>query len=234
MQRFLLAGAALGAPVTISDPDFVNQVGRVLRSRPGDAFVLFNGDGLDRPYRLVSAGKSSVALEPAGAPVRNAADPDVRVEVWQALPNKHEKLEWLVEKGVEAGVSAFRIFRSARSQDLFMNDRKLERLNAIAKEALEQCGRNRPAEVSLEKAPPADLSGAYVLHTEPGALDLPALRKAARGAGKCVLLVGPEGGFSPEEIAKFAAAGARTAHFGPRTLRTESAAPFAAFALLQG
>jgi RsmE family RNA methyltransferase len=56
------------------------------------------------------------------------------------MPNKLEKLEYIIEKGVEVGVRKFVFFRSDRSQKLILSDAKKSRLIAIAREALEQCG----------------------------------------------------------------------------------------------
>ena len=232
MQRFFL-NIPLGSAVTVTDPDFVHQVSRVLRAKPGDEVVLFDGDGDDWTYRIAAVAAREARLDPVGK-TRNAADPAQTLTLWQALPNKHEKLEYLVQKGVECGISAFHIWRADRSQDLFWNDKKMERLDAIAREALEQCGGNRRADVTMEKGLPADLAGAFFLHTAgDGALTLPRARAAS--AGKPVtLLVGPEGGFSPRETSALRAAGALPVHCGARILRTETAGPAAAFAWLNG
>ncbi len=233
MQRFFLP-IALGSDAAVDDADFVHQVARVLRAKSGDQVVLFNGDGKDWTYAIGAVTSRDVKLTPVSC-ARNAADPAQKIVLWQALPNKHEKLEYLVQKGVECGISEFHIWRADRSQDLFFNDKKLERLQAIAREALEQCGGNSPAQVSFEKSAPANLKGAFFCHTAgDGAVSLPEARKASAKAASVTLLVGPEGGFSPEEVSAFRAAGARPVHFGPRVLRTETAGPAAAFAWLNG
>lgn len=233
MQRFFLP-IALGSDAAVDDADFVHQVSRVLRAKPGDRVVLFNGDGLDWTYAIGAITSRDVTLSPVSS-ARAAADPAKKIVLWQALPNKHEKLEYLVQKGVECGISEFRIWRADRSQDLFFNDKKLERLNAIAREALEQCGGNSPAKVAFEKSAPAAPKGAYFCHTAAdGAVSLAQARAASAKASSVTLLVGPEGGFSPEEVAAFRASGARPVHFGARVLRTETAGPAAAFAWLNG
>lgn len=67
--------------------------------------------------------------------------------LYQALPNKMEKIEWIIEKNTEIGVKKIVFFRAERSQKLFLSDAKKERLKKIAQEALEQCGGNIPVEI---------------------------------------------------------------------------------------
>jgi RsmE family RNA methyltransferase len=62
------------------------------------------------------------------------------VSLYQAIPNKYEKIEYIIEKGIEVGISRFVFFRSHHSQKLVISDSKKKRFLAIAKEALEQCG----------------------------------------------------------------------------------------------
>ena len=62
------------------------------------------------------------------------------ITLCQALPNKYEKIEYILQKGVEIGIKKFVFFRSDRSQKLILSDGKKERFLLIAKEALEQCG----------------------------------------------------------------------------------------------
>lgn len=56
------------------------------------------------------------------------------------MPNKYEKIEYILQKGVEIGITRFVFFRSDRSQKLLITPAKIERFESIAREALEQCG----------------------------------------------------------------------------------------------
>jgi RsmE family RNA methyltransferase len=67
-------------------------------------------------------------------------EPQKRVSLYQALPNKYEKIEYILQKGVEIGIARFVFFRSDRSQKLLLSPNKIERFITIAREALEQCG----------------------------------------------------------------------------------------------
>lgn len=64
------------------------------------------------------------------------------MSLFQALPNKLEKLEYIVQKGTEVGITNFYFFRSERSQKLLLSEAKKERLEKICIEAIEQSGRN--------------------------------------------------------------------------------------------
>ena len=68
----------------------------------------------------------------------NTAAPKKQIRLYQALPNKYEKIEYILQKGVEIGIDEFVFFRSERSQKLIINERKIERFADIAREALEQ------------------------------------------------------------------------------------------------
>jgi 16S rRNA (uracil1498-N3)-methyltransferase len=70
-----------------------------------------------------------------------------QITLYQALPNKHEKIEWIIQKSVEVGIQKIVFFRSERSQKLVITDAKKERYQHIMQEALEQCGGLVPMEI---------------------------------------------------------------------------------------
>ena len=151
MQRFLFPHVP-GPTVTTDDPDLVHQLTRVLRSKAGDRIVLFSELG-GGEYEIVGIEKKRLTfsrvreIEPSG-------DPRTRITLFQALPNKYEKLEYAIQKGVEVGISDFVFFPSERSQKLAITENKIERFEAIAKEAVEQCGGFRMPGLKFEKAWP--------------------------------------------------------------------------------
>jgi RsmE family RNA methyltransferase len=77
---------------------------------------------------------------------------------YQALPNKYEKIEYIIQKGVEVGIARFVFFRSDRSQKLAISPTKIDRYITIAREALEQCGGTRLSEIIFIDRYPADIS----------------------------------------------------------------------------
>ena len=134
-----------------------------------------------------------------------------------------EKMEWIVEKAVETGISAILLVPAERSVTKLSGDRlakRLSRLTDIARSAAEQCGRNVVPRISAAptlKSGLAEAEGEVRLMLAPGAEAIrPGLRSAA-------FAVGPEGGFTSAEIELAAASGWTPMLLGPRVLRTETA-----------
>jgi 16S rRNA (uracil1498-N3)-methyltransferase len=208
---------------------------RVLRLGPGDPVVLFDGRGGEWRARLERAGKAVLGiLEEFTAVDRESP---LAVTLAQALPAA-DKMDWIVQKGVELGVSAVRPLVARRSVVRLSGERMERRVahwQAVAVAACEQCGRNRLPEV----ASLADL--AHYLGEAPAAGELrlvlapdgePRLSELPRPAGPVTLLVGPEGGFEEGELAAIRWAGFLPVRLGARVLRTETAG-LAALAAMQ-
>jgi len=198
----------------------------VCRLRPGDAVCLFNGDGREYHAVILEAGKRSVELDVqrVEAPERELP---FHLEVAVPLP-KGDRAQFLVEKLTELGVKRLVPLRTARSV-VHPGESKLEKLERWAIEASKQCGRN----VLLEIAPLTD----WAVYCGEG--DLPEQRWLAhpeRTNGVSpprttpvstmdrVFAVGPEGGFTEEEVERACALGWRRIELGPRILRVETAA----------
>jgi 16S rRNA (uracil1498-N3)-methyltransferase len=145
--------------------------------------------------------------------------------VGSALP-KGDRADFLVEKLTELGVTRFVPLVTARAV-VQPKASVVEKFSRAVIEASKQCGRNRlmvidPPQKWEEFVARADLPAArFVLHTEPGAARLEAV-------GACAVAVGPEGGFTSEEIDAATATGWRPASLGSRILRVETAALAAA------
>jgi 16S rRNA (uracil1498-N3)-methyltransferase len=191
-----------------------------MRLGVGAELLLFDGQSGEWLARVAEAGKKRMTLS-VGRRTREAeAIPDV----WLAFaPVKRAQTDWLVEKATELGAARLVPVITQRT----IADRvKLERLDAIAIEAAEQCGRTRLPEIAeplglkslLDRRDPrrrlyfADEAGG-----EPAAKSF--------AAGPAMILVGPEGGFTDEERAAIRAAPNGVAiSLGPRILRAETAA----------
>ena len=196
-----------------------------LRLRRGDGFLVFAGDGREYRARIDGIGRTRVTAT-VGELARQAPPPARAIEVWCANV-RAPRMDWAVEKCVEAGADLFRAIvteRSARGTALAQG--RLERWRRIAVEASEQCGRlHLPAIAPLA-------SFAEALAARRGTLLLASPRGApwAEAAallperGVVAVAVGPEGGFSAEEEARASADGAVAVSLGPHTLRTETAA----------
>jgi 16S rRNA (uracil1498-N3)-methyltransferase len=192
----------------------------VCRLRPGAAVCLFNGDGHQYPACIEKISRREVALEVLAveSPVRELP---FRLDVAAPLP-RGDRAQFLLEKLTELGVTSFTPLRTARSV-VHPRETKLDKLQRYVIEASKQCGRNVLLEVRPLIEWPAFCSAA----------DLPPRRVLAHPGGekRCqepfvdtVAAVGPEGGFTEDEVALAKAAGWRMLDLGPRILRVETAA----------
>lgn len=225
-ERFYVNSELGPGEVVLRGPE-AHHLAAVCRVRPGDAVYLFNGDGRQYPARVVAVGKRSVTLE-AGEPESPRRELGFRLEVAAPLP-KGDRAQFLVEKLTELGVTDFVPLVTARSV-VQPREAKLEKLQRHVIEASKQCGRN----VLLRVHPLADWRD-YCRAELPAnrLLADPAGDAAARAGGDVAAAVGPEGGFTAEEVAQARAAGWQLVGLGPRVLRVETAA-LALAVLLRG
>lgn len=209
---------------------------KVLRLRPGDEVVLFNGDGLDYPGRMVATGDRGAGRLEVGDPVAPGTESPLDITLVQAV-GKGEKMDWLVQKAVELGVAAILPVLTERGQvrlEVNRAAKKHDHWRKVAVAACEQSGRARVPEVKPPRPLaevldhlPRDAAG-YVLH--PG--DDATVGDIDTSTAAIVLVVGPEGGWTDTELKALTAAGLVRLGFGPRVLRTETAGP-AVIAALQ-
>lgn len=209
-------------------PDRGRQLLRVLRAGPGEQVTLVNGDGFEYRGVLVDprGGLATVELRERRAGVGHLS-PGIDLAV--ALI-KAERFDWIVQKATELGVRRLIPLAAERAVVSLPADRaagRRERWRRIAIEAVEQSGRADLPDI----AGPTDLRSllaaedparALVLWEGEAEVLLPAA--LSRPYGPVLIVVGPEGGFSDDEIALARSAGARLASLGPLTLRSETAA----------
>jgi 16S rRNA (uracil1498-N3)-methyltransferase len=219
------------------DVDEAHHLGRVLRLRPGGLVDATDGTGHLYTVRLVALDATGAwgTIEARTEPGRESP---CALTLAQAIL-KGDRMSWLVQKATELGVARIVPVETARvvARPAGGGAIRRDRWERIAREAVKQSGRvvvpaiDPPrafAEV-LHEVPAHDV--AWVLWEGGGA----ALAETAAAAGRparVLLLVGPEGGFTAEEVALAEGAGARLVSLGPRTLRAESAG-LAAVALCQ-
>ncbi|WP_441246170.1 16S rRNA (uracil(1498)-N(3))-methyltransferase [Kitasatospora sp. McL0602] len=231
-----LAGALPGAVVRLDGAEG-RHAAAVKRLEPGEAVTLADGLGLGVDG-TVAAVLGKDALDVTVGEVRREAEPSPRIVVVQALP-KGDRGELAVETMTEVGVDVVIPWAASRCITQWKGERgakALAKWRATAREAGKQARRLRFPEVrelmtTRQLAPllsAAALAG--VLHEE-GAT--PLATADLPPTGDIILIVGPEGGVSPDELAAFAEAGAHPYRLGPSVLRT-STAGVAAGALLLG
>jgi 16S rRNA (uracil1498-N3)-methyltransferase len=197
--------------------------------RPGETCFVLDNSGKLHHAKLaeVSKSKAIAVIEREEEP---QVEPRVKITVAQALPKTFEKLEWVLEHGVEAGVSEFIIFSSARSRpEASRFERKLDRWREIVKTAAEQSERVKLPLVQgicslsdiLALSAPYDLT--LLAYEREKSLTLSAALHESHPAS-ILVLIGPEGGFTDDEIDEARDAGVTLVSLGPRILRTETAA----------
>jgi 16S rRNA (uracil1498-N3)-methyltransferase len=223
----LHAGAELAA-----EHGQANYLLNVLRMVAGDTVLLFNGrDGEWRAHISQASRKTCVLTIDAQVRPQTAA-PDIH---YLFAPLKHARLDYLVQKAVEMGVGRLRPVLTRHTQVSRIN---LERMQANAVEAAEQCGVLALPEIDA----PASLAEALgrwdparrlIFCDEAAPTGSPTEALGRLTPGPAGILIGPEGGFSPEERTDLLGRPYVTAlSLGPRILRADTAA-VAAFALVQ-
>jgi 16S rRNA (uracil1498-N3)-methyltransferase len=217
----------------------IRYIQNVMRMREGDALVVFNGTG--REYEAaVRQTQEGLRLDITGS--RAVPAGGIEITLCQAIP-KAEKLDGIIRRATELGAGRIVPFLAARSIPRWpaaKSQLKRERWQKIALEAARQCGRNDIPEIAEIAAFDEMLRLA-----RDGALNLilweeeadrgirGVLRDPANGGTRDFLLViGPEGGFSGDEVDRARAAGLLSVSLGKRVLRVETAA-LSALAILQ-
>ncbi len=187
------------------------------------------------------SGKTVTATVQSAGAVQT--EPVLRVTIAQALPKTADKMEQVLQHGTEIGAARFVFFPAFRSVARWdsrdKTEKRLDRWRQIVQAAAEQSGRGVLPDVSYQPNPQAIVQrllqpsattedatqrAAFVCHE---AAELPlraALADLPDNLGNLTALIGPEGGFTNEEVALFTDAGAISISLGPRVLRTETAA----------
>jgi 16S rRNA (uracil1498-N3)-methyltransferase len=227
-SRFFIDGIyEEGATVAFERGD-AHKIVHVLRLEPGDRIRVVDSSGSE--FDATIAGDAHGVLARIGPRLaRDANAQPLQLTLAQAIP-KAQKMEFVIEKASELGVTALLPFTSERTIVRELGANKIERWRRIAKSSAEQSGRRQILDVAdpLEFSQLLERFAAYdaVLFpweaTEPAALrdSLPPL---LNGAHRVLAVIGPEGGFSHDEASAAAAAGASVISLGRRILRTETA-----------
>ena len=214
------------------EQDAANHVGRVLRMPVGAELILFNGDSFDYPARISHSDKKHVSVivtEQRENPVESA----LNIHLGQGI-SRGDRMDFAIQKAVELGVTEITPLFTERCGVKLDGERlakRNEQWQKIAISACEQSGRSvvpqvHPA-IPLQQwlmQPTKELK--LTLH--PWAKDT---IKTVIPNSHIRLVIGPEGGFSEQEMTQTFAAGFTGIQLGPRVLRTETAALTAISAL---
>lgn len=223
--RLYVPDAVLEAGETFELSDAqLHYLRNVMRISAGDHLRIFDGRSGEWLCEVKEISKKNILVSTLHILVQQKTSPDLAL---LAAPVKKEAFEWMVEKACELGVRDFQPVLTARTVVPRVN---LERLSGIAAEAAEQCERLDVMQVhepvglfSILENIPADTTVLFCQErgTAPPILD--ALDKT-RPRGRIAVLVGPEGGFTPEEVKRISGLkNALPVSLGERVLRAETA-----------
>lgn len=234
MHRFYLAPESWQPDALILTGSEAHHAGHVLRLETGDKIVLFNGCGREITAEIVSIGSPAIHLRK----LHEAQTPPLRchITLGQAIP-KGKNMDLIVQKAVEIGASEIAPILSARTVvrlDEESAASKQAKWQTVAIEAAKQCGQNWLPQVQ----PPRSLSHFFQEH---GRFDLKLIGSLQSDAvylkkilaeysaehgdrpASVLMLVGPEGDFTPAELSLARSQGCRPITLGPIVLRVETA-----------
>ncbi len=232
MPRFFVSEQPENGVLTLRGED-AHHAGRVLRLRPGESVTLCNGKGTDFDCSIETVEKDAVVCH-----VRDShpaeTEPRQQLTLFMALP-KSDKMDFIVQKAVELGAREIVPYLSKNCVSRpDKTEKKVERWQKIALEAAKQCGRGYlpavGAVVSFEQAAVQAAQSQTALFFYENERQTGLHDALLHGVGETVsLMIGPEGGFAPEEAAFAAETGLTSVSLGTRILRCETA-PIAALA----
>jgi 16S rRNA (uracil1498-N3)-methyltransferase len=232
MHRFYIPPETWNLDALTLDDAETHHAIDVLRMNPGDKAVVFNGRGAEATVEIAAITRKAVTLRKLlhakSAPIACA------ITLAQAVP-KGKAMDLIVQKAVELGVAAISPLLSERTVIQVEDDdaaRKQQKWQGIAIEAAKQCGQNWLPKVDLPRSPkeffshPVRYDLMLIASLQPDAMHLKKLLSEFSGKKpkSVLILVGPEGDFTPAEIALAKSSGCRPITLGPIVLRTETAA----------
>jgi 16S rRNA (uracil1498-N3)-methyltransferase len=239
-HRFYAPALVSGASHVDLPREEAEHLSRVMRLKAGAAVRVFDGRGREVEGRVERVGRSSVSVTLLSE-VPPVAEPRVSVVLGQAVL-KGDAMDQVVRDAVMLGVARIVPLATCRTEvrvDRLVSSHRIERWQRIAVASAKQCGRavvpDVGAPLDLAACLRADGARQRYLLAEPALLTSrpAALRRLASAPppDSALLLVGPEGGWTPEEVRCALAEGCEAITLGPRTLRADAAAVIALAAL---
>lgn len=218
--------------------DDVHHLVTVMRASVGETIIVSDGAGKSALARLSSLEPKRVTADIIEQ-LEQSSELPINVTIAQGLP-KGDKMEWILQKGTELGAFAFFPFSSERTivkLDAKKEGKKLERWQKIVKEAAEQSHRSvlpvvkQPLGFAQLVKQAADYTSAVIAYEKEDETGLKGVCSQLSPGDSLLVMIGPEGGFSEDEVALARAAGIRSVTLGPRILRTETASQYVLSAL---
>ena len=225
----------------VLDAEQSHHCGQVIRQKEGDLFSVFNGQGVEAKARITEVGRDEVKFQV----LAKATSPRATHPIWlaQAL-TKPKSMDLIFQKATELGVTELAPLQSDHSivqVDDEKADAKLEKWRTLTIEAAKQCGQNWLPTVHAPQSPKDFIAsipkGAVKLiaslqaEAKPLKVTLREHLAAIKPGTPIVVMIGPEGDFTPAEIGQARAAGFAPVSLGKIILRAETAAFFALSAI---
>ncbi len=212
--------------IEIRDQELVHQINRVLKLRVGEQVIFGDGTGSEALTELETVSKSLIEAKVLSHN-QNENEPAKSVTLYLAILKK-DNFELAIQKAVEIGISRIVPVLTERTVKIGINE---ERIKTIIREASEQSGRGIIP--ILDAAITFDEALAQCSPAETFFFDLTGQPfESSQTAKATALFIGPEGGFSPEEVAAAKEKGCLIANLGPLTLRGETAAIVASYRII--
>ena len=230
MRRFLVEKDRISGNRAVLKEDEARHIGKVLRLSVGDVLCLIDEEGSTYHAMITTRDAKTVEVEIVEK-IPPQKEPSMEIVLGQAIP-KAQKMDLIVQKATELGVSSIIPFLSDRSVPLLDAERSLRkrmRWQKVAAEATKQCGRTIVPQVDaiipfrglLNRWDENSLK--IMLWEDEKNNTLKDLLKTHQPSARVVILVGPEGGFSGQEVNMAREAGFHTVSLGKYILRTETA-----------
>jgi len=229
MQRYFVSKNQIMNNQVVIIGDDVKHITKVLRSKIGDLMICSNGEGIDVVAKIVKIDKEQVFAEIIET-FNETRESPIKVILAQGLP-KADKMDFIIQKGTEIGVSEFLPFTSERTivqLDTNKQKKRIERWQKIAKEAAEQAHRSVIPKIHsvitwkqlLQKM---QHEFSLIAYEKENTMTLYQTLTDHLDQIKILFVIGPEGGFSASEIEEAKKQGAISVSLGTRILRTETA-----------
>jgi 16S rRNA (uracil1498-N3)-methyltransferase len=230
MHRFYLPPKEWNSASPALDEGESHHVLEVLRFGEGDHVTVFDGEGAEARANIAAVEGGRIQLR-IGQKIRSQPLP-CEITLAQAIP-KGKYMDFIVQKATELGAARIAPLFSDRTVvqlDVKDAEKKREKWREIAIEACKQCGQNRLPEIAVPRTPKAFLEGQeqselmLIASLQPDARRIKSVLADYPPPRSVCVFVGPEGDFTPAEVALAKSKGCRPITLGPIILRTETAA----------
>lgn len=234
MQRIFLPHTPFNQTLNLSDTTLHHQLTRVMRARIWDTVIFFDGENhVDYVYKIKWISKSDITLELEDS-IEKKSEICIWLSLYQSVPNKYEKIEYIIQKCCEVGYKDIYFFSSEFSQKLSITENKLQRFQKIAIEAIEQCWGNIIPSIAFHDSLDFEkLRWRKIFcHTESSQSNT--LKEIVfNDIDNICLCVGPEWGFSSHEVDVFDRLWFEHIYLWNRIFRTETVWPSVWFYISQ-